>query len=205
LIDEGTLQKPCWWRLRRFVERGYCHEIEAERGVRRRECGSYCRNRPADPQLFIGLQQAGVNGGAITIYTGPPTAYGTFFQSNNSGFVTAAFATIPPLVGDTIDVCCNSPGTPGGTLVVWMTATGNLASNVPIPQMFESSFTENLLPDGWTVQVIPSSIRQTASSLPPFRCRATYSPPPTRPSTRSSYAAGMDAILRCTPTKPTPV
>jgi hypothetical protein len=98
----------------------------------------------------------GVNGGAITMYPtggGPAAAYGTFFSSINSGFVTGAFATIPPLVGDTIDVCCNSPGTPGGTLVVWMTATGNLASNVPIPQMFESSFTENLLPDGWTVQV----------------------------------------------------
>ena len=84
----------------------------------------------------------------ITIYTGPPTAYGTFFESNNSGCVTAALATIPPLVGDTIDV-----STTPGTLVVWMTATGNLASNVPIPQTFESSFTENLLPDGWTVQV----------------------------------------------------
>jgi hypothetical protein len=102
---------------------------------------------------FIGLQQDGVNGGAITIYTGPPTAYGTFFQTNNSSFITESFATIPPLVGNTIDACCNNPGSPGGTLVVWMTNTGNLASNVPIPQMFESSFTENLLPDGWTVQV----------------------------------------------------
>ena len=102
----------------------------------------------ADPANFIGLQEAGVNGGAITIYTGPPTAYGTFFQTNNSSFVTGSLGRIPPLVGDTIDVS-NTPG----TLVVWMTATGNLASNVPIPQTFESSFTTNLLPDGWTVQV----------------------------------------------------
>ena len=27
----------------------------------------------ANPANFIGLQEAGVNGGAITIYTGPPT------------------------------------------------------------------------------------------------------------------------------------
>jgi hypothetical protein len=99
----------------------------------------------ADPSLFIGLQAASVNGGAIFMGPGPA---GTFFSSNNSAFVTAALATIPPLVGDTIDVSA----TPG-TLAVWMTATGNLASNVPIPQRFESSFTENLLPDGWTVQV----------------------------------------------------
>jgi hypothetical protein len=102
----------------------------------------------AEPMNWIGLQEAGFNGGAITIYTGPPAGYGTFFQSNNSSFATAALSTIPPLVGATIDV-----STTPGTLVVWMTNTGNLASNVPIPQRFESSFTENLLPDGWTVQV----------------------------------------------------
>jgi hypothetical protein len=28
-LDDGTLQKPCWWRLR-FIERGDCYEIEAE-------------------------------------------------------------------------------------------------------------------------------------------------------------------------------
>jgi hypothetical protein len=97
----------------------------------------------ADPQLSIGLQ---VNGGAISLC--PCSALGGFFSSINSGFVTAALATIPPLVGNTIDVS----STPG-TLAVWMTATGNLASNVPIPQTFESSFTQNLLPAGWTVQV----------------------------------------------------
>jgi hypothetical protein len=29
-LDDGTLQKPCWWRLR-FIERGDCYEIEAEK------------------------------------------------------------------------------------------------------------------------------------------------------------------------------
>jgi hypothetical protein len=114
-----------------------------------RETLSSAAPAQADPMLFIGLQEAGFNGGAITMVPGAPaTGYGTFFQSNNSGFTTAAFATIPPLAVNTIDVS-NAPG----TLVVWMTATGNLASNVSIPQTFESSFRENPLPAGWTVQV----------------------------------------------------
>jgi hypothetical protein len=41
-----------------------------------------------------------------------------------------------------------------GTLVVWMTASGNLGANLPLgTQAFESSFRQNLLPIGWTVQV----------------------------------------------------
>ena len=41
-----------------------------------------------------------------------------------------------------------------GTLVVWMTASGNAAGNLPLgTQAFESSFRQNLLPTGWTVQV----------------------------------------------------
>src|SRR5215471_15577013 len=39
-----------------------------------------------------------------------------------------------------------------GTLVVWMTVTGNLGVPLGTPG-FESSFTQNLLPGGWTVQV----------------------------------------------------
>ena len=35
-----------------------------------------------------------------------------------------------------------------------MTASGNLGANLPLgTQAFESSFRQNLLPDGWTVQV----------------------------------------------------
>ena len=38
--------------------------------------------------------------------------------------------------------------------MVWMTTTGNLGANLPLgTQKFESSFRQNLLPDGWTVQV----------------------------------------------------
>jgi hypothetical protein len=107
----------------------------------------------ADPQLFIGLQEAGFNGGTIVMYPGPPTAYGTFFLSNNSGLANpgaiAPTPTLPLLQADTIDVSIVP-----GTLVVWMTTTGNLGANLPLgTQEFESSFRQNLLPTGWTVQV----------------------------------------------------
>jgi len=48
----------------------------------------------ADPMNFIGLQEAGVNGGAITIYTGPPLTYGTFGTNNSSA---ANPGNIPPV------------------------------------------------------------------------------------------------------------
>jgi hypothetical protein len=107
----------------------------------------------ADPQNIIGLQEASVNGGAITIYTGPPGAYGTFGTNNSSTANPGNIAptpTLPLLSGDTIDVSNAS----SGTLVVWMTTTGNLGANLPLgTHAFQSSFTDNLLPDGWTVQV----------------------------------------------------
>jgi hypothetical protein len=39
----------------------------------------------ADPVLFIGLQEAGVNGGAITMAAGPNDPYGTFIHATNFG------------------------------------------------------------------------------------------------------------------------
>jgi hypothetical protein len=110
----------------------------------------------ADTALIIGLQEAGVNGGAITMYptaAGLNAAYGTFSQVNPSGIGNPAqiapTPTVPLLQAATIDV-----STVPGTLVVWMTASGNLGANLPLgTQAFESSFRQNLLPDGWTVQV----------------------------------------------------
>jgi hypothetical protein len=110
--------------------------------------------------LSIGLQEAGVNGGAITIQPFPPSAYGTFHRTNNSGVPNPAdvlpTSTVPLLSGDAIDVSCSDDCRSAipGTLVVWMTVSGNLGANLPLgTQAFESSFTQNLLPDGWTVQV----------------------------------------------------
>src|SRR5262245_48374608 len=107
----------------------------------------------ADPQFLLGLQAPGVNGGAITIEpTAPPPAYGTFRRNNAGGANPPNFPptpTLPLLSGDTIDMS-SMPG----TLAVWMTVSGNLGANLPLgTHAFESSFTQNLLPDGWTVQV----------------------------------------------------
>jgi|SRR6516165_6538255 hypothetical protein len=106
----------------------------------------------ADPMNFIGLQQAGVNGGAITIQNSPPGTYGTFSTNNSSAANPGNIPptpTLPLLSGNTLD-----GSTIPGTLVIWMTTTGNLGANLPLgTQKFESSFRQNLLPDGWTVQV----------------------------------------------------
>jgi hypothetical protein len=104
----------------------------------------------ASPLLSIGLQEAGVNGGAIT---DPSRFSGTFFNTTNSGVANpeniAPTPSVPLLSGNAIDATFTS-----GTLVVWMTVTGNLGANLPLGTPgFESSFTQNLLPTGWTVEV----------------------------------------------------
>jgi len=104
--------------------------------------------------IFIGQQQDGVNGGAITMFTGPQNSpYGTFIHTNNSLVANPEelplTPSVPLLSSDTINVSVIP-----GTLVVWMTVTGNLGANLPLgTQAFESSFRQNLLPTGWTVQV----------------------------------------------------
>src|SRR5262249_26822995 len=85
----------------------------------------------ADPQIFIGLQAPGVNGGAITMFARPQgVCYGTFSHSNNIGQANPAdippTSTLPLLSGATIDVTSVA-----GRLVVWMTGTGNLGANLP--------------------------------------------------------------------------
>jgi hypothetical protein len=110
----------------------------------------------ADPQLFLGLQEAGVNGGAITMEPppSPPLAYGTFSHIDAFGLANPAnitpFPTEPLLQGGTIEVSSEPR-----TLVVWMTTAGNLIGPTggPPVQAFESSFTQSTLPSGWTVQV----------------------------------------------------
>jgi len=108
----------------------------------------------ADPVLSIGLQEAGVNGGAITPVNGLVGAYGTFSHIDAFGLANPAnitpFPTEPLLQGGTIEVSSEP-----GTLVVWLTTAGNLIGpgGGPPVKAFESSFTQNLLPSGWTVQV----------------------------------------------------
>jgi hypothetical protein len=110
----------------------------------------------ADPLFLVGFQAPGVNGGAITmqIPSSPDSGYGTFFQIRISGLGTPGdippTPTLPLLQGSTMEISTILPG----TLVVWMTVIGNLGANLPLgTQEFESSFRQNLLPTGWTVQV----------------------------------------------------
>src|SRR5262245_1420521 len=116
------------------LHRGAGNAIATERGVRRRECGSFCPAQ-ADPVLSIGLQSPG---GPIVMYPGPEGISPDSTSPN-----------APLLQGVSIEVAF----TPG-TLVVWITGSGNLGANLPLgTERFESSFRQNLLPDGWTVQV----------------------------------------------------
>jgi hypothetical protein len=110
----------------------------------------------SDPVLFIGLQQDGVNGGAITMEppSSPPVAYGTFSHIDAFGLANPAnitpFPSLPLLQGGTIEVSSEP-----GTLVVWLTTAGNLIGpgGGPPVKAFESSFTQSTLPSDWTVQV----------------------------------------------------
>ena len=107
----------------------------------------------ADPMFFIGLQEAGINGGAITMQpaSSPPTIYGTFSHIDAFGLANPAnitpFPTEPLLQGGTIEVSSEP-----GTLVVWLTTAGNLIGpgGGPPVKAFESSFTQSTLPTGWT-------------------------------------------------------
>jgi len=103
---------------------------------------------PANATISIGLQEAGVNGGAITtVATGATFAsfadsYGTFELTFTSG----AQGLTPILLGSTSHVQ-NTTST-GGTLDVYVTRT-NISG--PVPLGFFSSFTSNTLPTGWTL------------------------------------------------------
>jgi len=100
----------------------------------------------ADPQLWIGLQAPGVNGGNITPFAGGTVEYGHFGVRPAGGFASGQLPTAPPLLADAMVVSVDTPG----TLIVWITITGYLPLGA---QALESSFTQNQLPEGWTVRV----------------------------------------------------
>src|ERR1700738_3282786 len=97
--------------------------------------------------VTIGLQEAGVNGGAIfAVTSGPGTAnvsgpYGTFTLNTVTG-------TSSPFVADSIDGNSFDVTGGAGTLNVFVTAQGLTAPT----SAFFSSFTENVLSAGVTVQ-----------------------------------------------------
>src|SRR6185436_14303090 len=99
--------------------------------------------------IFIGLQQAGVNGGAITtVATGAIAAvyaasYGTFELE----LVTGTDGVDPTILGSTTSDH-NFETTTGGSIDIYVTRD-NIGG--PIPFKFLSTFTSNVLPSGWTV------------------------------------------------------
>lgn len=99
--------------------------------------------------ITVGLQEAGVNGGAITtegsggssVAVGP-IAYGSFT-------INTVTAVATPSEGVLDSNSLNVSGSTAGTLVVYVTGQGITYPTGTSP--FFSSFTTNLLQSGWTV------------------------------------------------------
>ena len=103
---------------------------------------------PANASVYIGLQEAGVNGGAITNEGNGATTfsfggtYGTFNVNNISG-------TALPLPSILDSSALDAVASGAGTLNVFVTETG-LTAPIGTP-FFNSGFTLNELTAGWTV------------------------------------------------------
>lgn len=102
--------------------------------------------------ISIGLQEAGVNGGAITTVTtssgvaGFFGSYGTF-SVNLQGAADATVLGLPTLLSSNT---LNIANAAGGTLEVWVTAQGLSFANAQ--RLLESSFTVNGLVNASVVQ-----------------------------------------------------
>jgi hypothetical protein len=102
---------------------------------------------PANAAIYIGLQQAGVNGGAITqVATGATGAsymadYGTFTMTLTTGLQ----GVLPVLLESTAVAQAAS----GGTLDVYITR--DFINDFANPMGFRSSFSTTALTSGWTL------------------------------------------------------
>lgn len=98
---------------------------------------------PADAAVFIALQEAGVNGGALTqVATDPVLAvFGGAYGSFDVNAVTVTNAA-NPLDSTALDVSGATPG----ALRVFVSST-----DLTDPVAHRSSFTTNLLAAGWSV------------------------------------------------------
>jgi len=101
--------------------------------------------------ISIGLQQAGVNGGAITLEAASNTGsvginsvpYGTFTANNVDG----TGRPILPLPSILDSNSLNVSSATAGTLRVYVTSQ----NNTDVSNVWLSAFTSNSLPPGWTV------------------------------------------------------
>lgn len=100
--------------------------------------------------ISIGLQEAGVNGGAITnegsgvgTFSVSGLSYGSYILNNVDG-------TSGPFITNSLSSnSFNASTTAGGTINVYVTASGLTSPSGIVP--FQSSFTENLLTAGFSV------------------------------------------------------
>jgi hypothetical protein len=99
--------------------------------------------------LSIGLQEPGVNLGAITTVAGPTAgsasitnfSYGTFNVNTASGTGNPPLTDGGLLNSNSLDI--ETTGT--GTLTVYVTSQGNVMGSGSLPSPFVSTFTSNLL------------------------------------------------------------
>lgn len=101
--------------------------------------------------ISIGMQQDGINGGAITtLATGSSSAsfsgaYGTFSTNIVSGAPDPGVTFPNLLFSNALDTSSST----AGTLIVWVTGQG-LTEPTGLANL-NSSFTANEIPSGWTV------------------------------------------------------
>jgi hypothetical protein len=102
--------------------------------------------------VLIGLQESGVNGGAITMegtsVSGPYGSGSSSFSGTYGSFgITNADGSF---YGDDFGSQISVTTDTSGTLNAWVTVTG-LSSFIGL-QTFDSGLTQNQLPSGWTVE-----------------------------------------------------
>src|ERR1051325_8144004 len=127
---------------------------------------------PSQAAIFIALQEAGVNGGAITtVATGSTSAvfnhaYGTFELE----LLPAPQSVSPMLLGSTTSD--NNIRGSGGTLNIYITRNDITG---PVPFHYLSSFTSNTLPKKWTMT--ESTYLSTSNALYTGALLATHTFP----------------------------
>jgi hypothetical protein len=104
--------------------------------------------------ISVGLQEAGVNGGAITTESSSSTAVAGFYSAGFFGLTYGAFqvnnmsaqGTISPgsLFSNSINTTASGPA----TLMVYVTQQGVTS---PLSSNWMSSFTANQIPAGWSI------------------------------------------------------
>ena len=102
---------------------------------------------PANAAIYIGLQQAGVNGGAITqVATG---AIGASYMDSYGNFQMTLTTGLQGVLPVLLESTAVAQAASGGTLDVYVTRDG--ITDFANPMGFRSSFSTTALTSGWTL------------------------------------------------------